>query len=174
MQEARGFKGDIGRDKQLNKQRKKEARTAKEKREDKLRDLVSSPKKWKNLESHDIRTPTTYFQQHGEALNKLRGKLDDLLELLDTYKQKRDTTPATKAIVETETDRANLMRDHKVSMENAMKVVDAFIYGTAEDASEAIREALDWKAFVRSEPHLIKTGLEMEDQIFWCNQYGNK
>ena len=49
MDEATGFKGEIGRKKAENKQRKRDALTAKEKRDRKLQDLVSSPAKWRNL-----------------------------------------------------------------------------------------------------------------------------
>ena len=49
MDEATGFKGEIGRKKAENKQRKRDALTAKEKRDRKLQDLVSSPSKWRNL-----------------------------------------------------------------------------------------------------------------------------
>ena len=52
--EAEGFKsGAEKRQKQrdaLKKSRRKEAMTAKEKRERKLQDLVGSPKKWRNLQ----------------------------------------------------------------------------------------------------------------------------
>ena len=52
--EAEGFKsGAEKRQKQrdaLKKSRRKEATTAKEKRERKLQDLVASPKKWRNLQ----------------------------------------------------------------------------------------------------------------------------
>ena len=49
MDEATGFKGDIGKQKAENKQKKRDALTAKEKRERKLQDLVGSPGKWRNL-----------------------------------------------------------------------------------------------------------------------------
>ena len=49
MDEATGFKGDIGKQKAANKQRKRDALTAKEKREKKVQDLVSRPSSWKNL-----------------------------------------------------------------------------------------------------------------------------
>ena len=49
MDEATGFKGEIGKKKAENKQRKRDALTAKEKRDMKLQDLVSSPSKWRNL-----------------------------------------------------------------------------------------------------------------------------
>ena len=49
MDEATGFKGDIGKQKAENKQKKRDALTAKEKRERKLQDLVSRSTSWKNL-----------------------------------------------------------------------------------------------------------------------------
>ena len=49
MDEATGFKGEIGKQKEENKRRKRDALTAKEKREKKLQDLVSRPSSWKNL-----------------------------------------------------------------------------------------------------------------------------
>ena len=49
MDEATGFKGDIGKQKSENKQRKRDALTAKEKREKKVQDLLSRPSSWKNL-----------------------------------------------------------------------------------------------------------------------------
>ena len=49
MEEATGFKGDIGKQKAANKQKKRDALTAKEKRERKLQDLVSRSTSWKNL-----------------------------------------------------------------------------------------------------------------------------
>ena len=49
MEEATGFKGDIGKQKAENKQKKRDALTAKEKRERKLQDLVSRSTSWKNL-----------------------------------------------------------------------------------------------------------------------------
>ena len=90
MQEGKGFKGDIGKNKQANRIRKQDAKSAKEKRQKKLDSLMSNPRSWKNLESFDVRTPTTYFQERGaspEALNKLKGKLDDLLSTLYEYKK---------------------------------------------------------------------------------------
>ena len=126
---------------------------------------------------NDVRTPTTYFQERGanpEALNKLKGKLDDLLTSLYEYKERFKTTEAEEQILEEEINKAELLRYKKVSRENASKVVNAFSYGTPEDAVNAIWEALDYKVFCRVEPYMVKTGEEMEEQIFWCKQYGNK
>ena len=126
---------------------------------------------------NDVRTPTTYFEQRGaspEALNKLKGKLDDLLTSLYEYKERFKTTEAEEQILDEEINKAELLRYKKVSRENASKVVKAFSYGTPEDAVNAIWEALDYKVFCRVEPYMVKTGEEMEEQIFWCKQYGNK
>ena len=126
---------------------------------------------------NDVRTPTTYFQERGaspEAITRLKGKLDDLLVSLYEYKERFQTTPAEEEILDTEISKTELKRYKKVSKENASKVVEAFIHGTPEDAANAICEALDYKVFCRVEPFMVKTGEEMEEQIFWCNQYGNK
>ena len=125
----------------------------------------------------DVRTPTTYFEQRGaspEALNKLKGKLDDLLTSLYEYKERFETTEAEDQILEEEINKAELLRYKKTSKENASKVVEAFTHGTPEDAVNAIWEALDYKVFCRVEPYMIKTGEEMEEQIFWIDQYGKK
>ena len=117
MQEGRGFKGDIGKDKERNRVKKQQARTAKEKRSDKLQDLLSSPRKWKFLES------------------------------------------------------AEYQEASKVTAKN---VVEEICYGTSSDIDDEITEALDFKVATRINPQLEKTAKEIEEDIFWCNQYGNK
>ena len=65
----------------------------------------------------DVRTPTTYFQQHGaskEALVKLKGKLDDLLASLYSLRDKADKTPATEKIVDDEITKAEEEHYHQV------------------------------------------------------------
>ena len=130
----------------------------------------------------DIRTPTTYFQQRGaspeaeeklkgkleelNSLEKLKGKLDELLTALYALKERGKGTPATKKIIETEIDKAEIQRYKQVSKENALKVVEAFIYGTPVDAADAICEALDYKAFCRAEPYMVSAGDEIEEQVF--------
>ena len=47
--EATGFKGEIGKKKLLNKLDKKDRKTAKQRRADKIQDLMSRPNSWKNL-----------------------------------------------------------------------------------------------------------------------------
>ena len=125
----------------------------------------------------DVRTPTTYFQQQGaskESLLKLKGKLDDLLASLYSLRDKADKTPATEKIVDDEITKAEEEHYRQVSKQNASKVVEALVYGTAAEAADAIGEALDWKWLYRTEPYLMKAGVDMEEQIFWLEQYGNK
>ena len=125
----------------------------------------------------DVRTPMTYFQQRGaspEALTKLQGKLDELLSSLYEYKERFNTTPAEEIILDEEINKAEHKRYKKVSKENAIKVIDAFVHGTPQDAEDALWEALDYKVFCRVEPHLVKAGEEIEEQVFWTELYGNK
>lgn len=117
MQEARGFKRDIGKDKLKNKQLKQDRKSAKEKRMDKLNSLLSNPKSWKFLED------------------------------------------------------AGYVQSSKVIAEN---VVQEMCDGTSSDIEEAITAALDFKVAIRISPHLERTGKEIEEDIFWCKQYGNK
>ena len=125
----------------------------------------------------DVRTPTTYFQERGAspvAITKLKDKLDDLLVSLYEYKERFQSTPAEDKILDDEIDKAEFSRYKAVSKEYAFKVAESFIHGTPDDVVNALWEALDYKVFCRVEPHLVKSGEEIEEQIFWCNQYGNK
>ena len=60
----------------------------------------------------DPRTPRRYYLNEEEYLNqktsldKLRSKLDDLVGALDSYKEKRNASPAAKKIVDDEEDKA--------------------------------------------------------------------
>ena len=124
----------------------------------------------------DVRTPTTYFQRRNStpALIKLKRRLDELLTDLYALKESTDTTLATKKIVDMEIEKAEWERYKRVSRDNATRVVEALTHGTREDAVDALWEALDYKAFCRVEPYLVKTGEEIEEDLFWCNQYGHK
>ena len=48
--EAKGFKGDIGKQKSENKARKRDKQTAKERRRKKIEDLLSRERSWRNLQ----------------------------------------------------------------------------------------------------------------------------
>ena len=169
MNEGKGFKDEIGKKKAFNKQKKQDARTAKEKRERKLNDLVSSPKKWRNLESADIRTPSSYFQRRGETgqrLENIKEKLDDLLEKLHSMRGRGSNTPATERIIENEIARAEKKKRRKTDLSYANAIVNEISEGNAATAVALGEELLDMKAFLRIEPHLEMAGADIEEHVF--------
>ena len=179
LQEAKGFKGDIGKSKLQNKLRKQDAKTAKEKRRKKLDSLQSNPSSWKNLESYDPRTPSTYFksQRRGkepQVLDRFNRTVDELLNDLYAIKEVTSSTLATKKIVDMEIDRAKLLKHKQISKKKADKIVNVIIHGTDDDVEDAIKEALDYKAFSKSEQLMIDKGQEIEEQIFWDPLYDHK
>ena len=176
MLESKGFKGEIGKGTQANKIRKQDARSAKQKRQKKLDSLLSNPMSWKNLESYDPRTPSTYFHKKGAtpALNKLKARLDELLSDLYALKECTDNTLATKKIIDMEIERREWEKYKQVSLEYAYKVSDALIEGTHEDLVDALWDALDYKTFCRVEPYMQDAGKNIEEQLFWLEQYGHK
>ena len=120
----------------------------------------------------DPRTPKRYYVSEEEYLNqktsldKLRSKFDDLVGALDSYKEKRNESPAAKKIVDNEEDKAARIRYLKRSKENAEKFVESVIVGDPYASIEDLKEALDYKAFIRVDPYMRRTGAKMERQIF--------
>ena len=120
----------------------------------------------------DPRTPRRYYLNEEEYLNqktsldKLRSKLYDLVGALDSYKEKRNASPAAKKIVDNEEDKAARIRYLKRSKENAEKFVESVILGDHYASVEDLKEALDYKAFIRTDPYMRRTGAEMEQQLF--------
>ena len=101
LEEAKGFKGEIGKSKVRNRIKKQDARTAKERRRKKLDSLLSNPDSWKHLETYDPRTPSTYFKRRGEApkaLDRFKRTVDELLSDLYAIKEMTDTTLATRRL----------------------------------------------------------------------------
>ena len=120
----------------------------------------------------DQRTPKRYYVTEEEYLNqktsleKLKSKLDDLVGALDSYKEKKNASPAAKKIADNEEDKAARIRYLKRSKENAEKFVESVIIGDNYASIEDLKEALDYKAFIRVDPYMRRTGAKMERQIF--------
>ena len=120
----------------------------------------------------DPRTPKRYYVTEEEYLNqktsleKLKSKLDDLVGALDSYKEKKNASPAAKKIADNEEDKAARIRYLKRSKENAEKFVESVIIGDPYASIEDLKEALDYKAFIRVDPYMRRTGAKMERQIF--------
>ena len=120
----------------------------------------------------DPRTPKRYYVTEEEYLNqktsleKLKSKLDDLVGALDSYKEKKNASPAAKKIADSEEDKAARIRYLKRSKENAEKFVESVIIGDPYASIEDLKEALDYKAFIRVDPYMRRTGAKMERLIF--------
>tara|TARA_R100000027_G_C2241850_1_gene92252 strand:- start:254 stop:652 length:399 start_codon:yes stop_codon:yes gene_type:complete len=128
---------------------------------------------YQNFYMRDVRTPETYYENKnapsGASLERLRTKLEDLVSALHALKERSTetkTTPAYKEILDKEIDKAEIKRYKQVSKKNASQVIEALIYGTPEDAVDAITNALEYKIFCRTEPYLVKAGEEIENQVF--------
>ena len=117
----------------------------------------------------DPRTPSVYYEDATskvDPLERLKGKLDDLLDALATLREKSSTTPATKRIVDDEMFKLEQKRYQFHSHRHARDVIDALTSGSHDDSVEAIKEALDLKAFFRVEPYMVEGGEQIENQVF--------
>ena len=120
----------------------------------------------------DPRTLKRYYVSEEEYLNqktslkKLKSRLDDLASALDSYKKKKNASPAAKKIADNEEDKAARIRYLKRSKEIAEHFVDSVICGTHLESVEKLKEALDYKAFIRADPCMRPTGATMERQLF--------
>ena len=118
----------------------------------------------------DARTPRHYFQERDQqvqaGLDRVRDRLDDLKNRLDQLKAQRATTKAHQQIKDKEIESVEKQQYRKRSKRFAMDAVDQIATGDRADAVEAIKEALDHKAYVRSEPHLINAGQRIQTQVF--------
>ena len=118
----------------------------------------------------DARTPSHYFQdrdhQVREALDRVKGRLDELTERLHHLKAQRAKTKAHKAIKEKSVQDLKKQQYARTSRQFAMAAMDQIASGDGAGAVEAIKECLDYKAFVRSEPHLDRVGQRMQHQVF--------
>lgn len=119
----------------------------------------------------DPRTPKSYhvseeeYDQQKNSLDKLRSKRDDLMTVLNSYKEKKNMPPAAKKIVNDEEDKAAQIRCQKRSKEFAEDFVDSVV-GTHLESAEKLKEALDYKGFIRTNPYMRRTGAMVERQTF--------
>jgi len=115
----------------------------------------------------DARIPSHYFlekdQQVQAALDRVRDRLDDLKNRLDQLKAQRATTKAHQQIKDKEIESVEKQQYRRRNKRFAMDAVDQIATGDRADAVEAIKEALDHKAFVRSAPHLINVGSQIQN-----------
>ena len=118
----------------------------------------------------DARTPRHYFQERDQkvqaALDRVRDRLDDLKNRLDQLKAQRAQTKAHKALKDKEVLDVKKQRYARTSRKFAMDAMDQIASGDGAGAVEAIKECLDYKAFVRSEPHLLNAGQQIQSQVF--------
>ena len=117
----------------------------------------------------DIRTPSIYYENadtRSAQMERLKGKLDDLLDALHALRNKKNTTSATKKIVDDEMFKLEQKRYQFHSHRHARDVIDALTSGSHDDSVEAIKEALDLKAFFRVEPYMVEGGEQIENQVF--------
>ena len=118
----------------------------------------------------DPRTPKRCYLNEGEYPNqktlvdKLRSKPDDLIGASSSYREKRNASPAAKKIVDDDEDKEGKIPE--ASNKNVDKFVESVILGDHYASVEDLKEALDYKAFIRADPHMRRTGAEMEKQIF--------
>ena len=117
----------------------------------------------------DARTPQIYFthrdQEIRESLDRVRNRLEELANRIKEIKSERAQTRAHQALKEKEISNLKRKRYQQTGRKFALDAVNKIMSGNEEDAIEAVKECLDYKAYVRTEPHLKRTGAEMENQI---------
>ena len=97
MQESKGFKGDIGR--KAGKQTQEAGRpNSKGEKGRKLQDLVSSPRKWKNLESFDVELHHLLPEPWCQSKHSTNSKGSWVFAVIYEYKERVDATPAEEEI----------------------------------------------------------------------------
>ena len=172
IEEAQGFKSEIGKKKAINKQRKQDAKSQKQRRQDKIDDLNSRPRSWTGLEQRDIRTPAVYFQNREiteKRLQSIKKKLEDLTDHLQSLRKDPKSTPAVRSLASQELGNIKKKQIKERDINNAVKVVNSIADNDVNEAVDQMKEALDEKIFRRVEPYLKLAGGDMEKQIF-----GNK
>ena len=172
IEEAQGFKSESGKKKAINKQRKQDAKSQKQRRQDKIDDLNSRPRSWTGLEQRDIRTPAVYFQNREiteKRLQSIKRKLDDLTDHLQRLRNDSKSTPAVRSLASKELGNIKKKQIKERDINNAVKVVNSIAGNNMDEAVDQMKDALDEKIFRKVEPYLKLAGSDMERQIF-----GNK
>ena len=118
----------------------------------------------------DARTPSHYFQdrdaQVREALDRVKGRLDELTQRLQELKAQRAETKAHQQIKDKEIESVEKQQYRKRSKRFALDAMDQIANADHDGAVEAIKELMDYKAYFRSEPHLINAGQQIQNQVF--------
>ena len=118
----------------------------------------------------DIRTPSTYFQHYTRVQGTVERSIRDLKVLmrhLEASQQSEGLTRAHKTILELEQKRVSREADKKKRMEKVKVIINKMIDG--DDPALALTlmgEELSRKINRRLDPHLTRTGQEIQDQIF--------
>ena len=172
IEESKGFKSEIGKQKAENKAKKKDAKTQKQRRQDKIDDLNSRPRSWSGLESRDIRTPAVYFQNREiteKRIQSIKKKLDDLTDHLQSLRRDPKSTPAVRSLASKELGSIKKKQIKERDINNAVKVVNSIADNDVNEAVDQMKDALDEKIFRKVEPYMKLAGGDIEKQIF-----GNK
>lgn len=125
----------------------------------------------------DPRTPTNYFEgitASPETSQALKEELNDVLEVLVELRDNPDAPAVIKELALQDLKRVEKKRYKHQSKKNVVKVMDAIADGNPDEIMEALKTALHHKIHQRLQPHMVDTGKEMEEQIFWTELYGHK
>ena len=127
--------------------------------------------------TRDPRTPRTYFkskEKHQVSDQELNAELQDVLEVLVALRNNPKFSNATKEIALGDLKRVEKKVYKNQSKKNAVKIMNAIEDGTVDGIVEALSDALLYKIHHRIEPQLVESGMEIEERLFWLNQYGHK
>ena len=121
----------------------------------------------------DARTPEYYFQKRNklaeQQLKVFQKGLEDLEKLLDKVRLEKAKTKAHKTLKQKKIEVLKNKEYHQRGRKYAMDIVNKVVSGDDMEVAEAVREFLDYKAYVRSEPHLKRTGGAIRTQVFRPN-----
>ena len=117
----------------------------------------------------DPRTPSTYFQMKGTSpkdVQRLKGKLRDILLALEALRDISNASPATKKTAGDEIRRLENQKYEHLSREFAREAVDELMNGDIDTAIEKLKETLGFKVFRRVEPYMDMSRADIEEHVF--------